>query len=428
VFGSKEEREQAARVAAGWIELLRSEARQRGFGIDAVQDLARLMRIPGTLNTKGGSVAPCTGYPDQVHHQDGPLYDLEVLAERVQRVPLAATAVRDALGDGVDDIEMRPDPSPPFAKWNALMENSPQFKKTWHKNRRDGRAPTWSQSDWDQSIASQAEMAGWSDQELADTIRAFRKMHGDPEGKADRLDYVKRTIRKAHSRDRAEERERKVEGHLENLAAMAEEERPDADAVMDEFNALISAGSLRVRDFYQYGKETKTTRYKLVLDNGEEILLGGPDELQNPDRVRSAFMSHTRFVMPSIKKAKWLDAIQALLKVAQVQVNEDDTLEGQVRDMLQRYVGEAEHGPGRDEACTHSWPFVEDDKVHVYAGSFGTFVTKNLGRRISDPDIKAMLRAAGFENRGINYHPVNGNGNGKRRMRNYYVAPKGAIE
>ena len=51
VFGSEQEREQAARILQGFQAALRRVAEQRGFRLDATHDLARLMRPPGTLNS-----------------------------------------------------------------------------------------------------------------------------------------------------------------------------------------------------------------------------------------------------------------------------------------------------------------------------------------------------------------------------------------
>jgi hypothetical protein len=53
IFSSQEEREHAKRVSARWQEAHRQRC---GFAIDPTHDLARLMRLAGTRNYKGGGM------------------------------------------------------------------------------------------------------------------------------------------------------------------------------------------------------------------------------------------------------------------------------------------------------------------------------------------------------------------------------------
>lgn len=46
------ERRQAVRLSQGWQQHMRSKARERGWRLDNTSDLARVMRLPGTLNHK----------------------------------------------------------------------------------------------------------------------------------------------------------------------------------------------------------------------------------------------------------------------------------------------------------------------------------------------------------------------------------------
>src|SRR5205823_4773334 len=102
VFGSDEERERMAQIARGWHELHKRAARALGYRIDACHDLARLMRLAGTLNGKGGPSTPVEreGY-------DGPRHEMQAIAELAPSPSPAMGKARGA-GAAVDLTEPLP--------------------------------------------------------------------------------------------------------------------------------------------------------------------------------------------------------------------------------------------------------------------------------------------------------------------------------
>jgi hypothetical protein len=158
----------------------------------------------------------------------------------------------------------------------------------------------------------------------------------------------------------------------------------------------------------------------MVLDTGTVVPIGPPRTLLSPDDFREALMTTTRHVLPMVKRKDWLPAVQALLKVAKVSVAEDDTRHGQVIEWLTVYLRERLTSD-KAEAVARREPFEEDGHIYVYAASFTTFVNRQLGRRITDPDVKGYLRAAGFTTKTVTYRPAESETN---TSRSYYHAPK----
>jgi hypothetical protein len=417
---SDEDREQAARVAAGWIQLIRQRAEKMGFGIDATQDLARLLRIPGSVNCKGGLEAPVA------HHfeddWEGQRHSLQSIVE-LTRDAAPATAVRAALDGLVGEFDVRPEAEPSYSKMNAALTNSPNFRKTWEHTRRDRAADDWSLSEWDLSLASQAAFLDWTDQEIADLIIAHRRKYNDVD-KALRPDYLRATIAKARRERRTKEAESEVDTHLENLAAMAQDEAPEPAAVMAEFNGVINSPRLKVRELIQDGEDHKNVRYRLIVDPGSrEVPIGPASILFNPDAFREAFGVATGHVVMPVKRAEWLAALQALLNVRTVNVAADDTPEGVVIEWLSRYLGERMLRD-QTEAARRREPFEKEGHIYVFASSFATFVNRSLGRRIGEADLKQMLKAAGFSTKTISFHTEAG----KATSRSYYSAPREVVE
>lgn len=421
-FETREEREQGARMAAGWIALHRQRAQALGFGIDATQDLARLLRVPGTLNCKGGQEAPCEHLYAPTEWE-GTRHSRETLMSLALEAGPTAVAVRDTLEGIVGDFEVDPKAEPSYSKMAAAMANNPTFAKTWNHERRDRTVEGWSLSEYDLSLASMAAHMEWSDQEIADLIIAHRRAQGDVE-KALRPDYLRSTIKAARRERQASDQEKKTEAALENLAVMGMQEVPDPDAVMAAFNEVINSKRLKVRELIQDGDDPKQARYRLIIEpGGKEVPIGPAQVLFNPDAFREAFGVVTGHVVMPVKRGEWLAALQALLNVRQVHVASDDTPKGQVTEWLGRYLGERML-TDQTEAARRREPFEKEGNVYVFAASFATFVNRSLGRRISEADLKQMLKSAGFQTKTISFVKTNG----APTSASYYTAPHEVIE
>lgn len=420
-FGDgRAERERGAAVAAGWIALLREKAQTLGFDLDAVQDLARLMRVPGTLNCKGGKEAPV----GHVYEPSlGPRHSRETITKLALDAKPAATTVREVLEGLVGEFEIDPRAQPPYDRMQVAGANNPLFIKTLEHTRRERSIENWSLSEYDLSLASMAVQMGWSDQEIVDLLIFHRKKHGEPE-KALREDYLRKTLGRARRQGEATKAEKRVDDALQNLAAMGKQAESDPDAVMEAFNDVIGSDKLKVMELIQDGDDPRQARYRIIVEPGAvEVPIGAPSTLFNPDAFREAFGVVTGHVMPLVKKAAWLEALQALLNVRQVHIADDDTIRGQVVEWMGKYVGERML-PDPAEAIRRREPFERDGSIFVFAASFHTFVTRSVGRRVSEADLKMMLKQSGFAPKPVSFRTESGSST----SRSYYCAPKGVLD
>lgn len=178
----------AARAAAQWQHLLRNEA---SFGMDYTHDLARILRLPGTVNGKGGQRMPVG-----VLHE-GPRHERDDLL--VQAAEAGDVEYGYAIGDTPSvSVSCRPDAIP--HELDRLLDRSPAMRRIWNHTRDD--LP--SMSEHDMALVSVGALAGWSDQELADLIVFHRKRRDPSDPKSQRLDYIQRTIQRARERDNHE--------------------------------------------------------------------------------------------------------------------------------------------------------------------------------------------------------------------------------
>lgn len=200
-FGTYGEQRLAARAAAQWQKLHRDSVR---WGIDYTHDLARILRLPGTLNGKGAERVPVRVIDTGPRHERDELLEIAGRAGDVD--PGYAIGEQHKVS-----VSCRPDTKPP-AKLAELVNRSPAFRKVWRHERDD--LP--SMSEHDMALVSIAALAGWEDQELADLIAYHRKTQDASDPKAGRLDYIRRTI--ARVRESATQAPERDQPHVANKA------------------------------------------------------------------------------------------------------------------------------------------------------------------------------------------------------------------
>lgn len=187
-FASTDEQRAAAIASAQWQKLHRDAA---PFALDSTHDLARLLRLPGSRNGRGGGDVPVDVIERGARRQRDVLLTIAAAAGEVE-----LTAVRDPT-DPVVDVVLRADVALDEDKFDALKENSPEFARALqHRGRNESQ--TWTLSEWDLCLCSlAAQQANWSDQELANLIVVHRRTYDPSDTKGLRADYVKRTVARA---------------------------------------------------------------------------------------------------------------------------------------------------------------------------------------------------------------------------------------
>src|ERR1035437_2570825 len=199
IFGTGEERRNAASLVCRWQTLLRLNAAARGWAFDRLSDLARVLRVPGTQNCKD----PRNPKPVSIHSQTDRRYNPSDFAEFLedQGVPDAEEQER-VTQDWKEKFADRPlstDPSAtvPDDLLNRHLAADPRFKNTWLRQRQDLKDQ--SQSGYDLALANFGFEAGLSEQQVVELIIHHRRIHS--QRPRTRLDYFQRTIAKVFKRN-----------------------------------------------------------------------------------------------------------------------------------------------------------------------------------------------------------------------------------
>lgn len=187
-----DDRPRVAGIVAGWIELLERHAKAIGrWCLDHVGNLDRVSRLPGSMNVK-----PIYGAPRPVtvlEFDENRRFLLEDFEQFVDIAPVEPEDPEEQPGG----IVLTRNPQPPMQMCAVLWDLDPKFRATWSMRRRDLRDQSF--SSYDMALANIAVRSGFTDQQTADLIVKFRMDKGTPKDvkKAFRLDYIRRTVRKA---------------------------------------------------------------------------------------------------------------------------------------------------------------------------------------------------------------------------------------
>ena len=191
MFDNDAEREQAKQLLARWQARLTADCQRCGAALDpTTADLARILRIPGTLHHESGN-------PVTVVWDDGPAINPSKIDEHCADSIVVPIRRNDTDEGGANAFVLnRLAELPP--RLDVLRQNDERFRKTWEHQRPD--LNDQSPSGYDMAIASAAVAAGADDQEIADALNAFRRRHKlEPEKVLQRPEYVASTIAKARA-------------------------------------------------------------------------------------------------------------------------------------------------------------------------------------------------------------------------------------
>lgn len=189
MFRKTDDRDQAALMVQQWQALHRAHATNKGWTLDSTHDLARIMRMPGSINAKD----PDNPRPVTVIEAAGPRHSRDTIAALCAQAPvdMAPTISRNDVGR---PVVLTGDASMFAAKLDAIQHNSPEFWLSWNHHGH----PDWTLSEWDLSLCSLAADA-MTDPELVALIEAHRARWGETT-KAHRAGYLQRTITRARAR------------------------------------------------------------------------------------------------------------------------------------------------------------------------------------------------------------------------------------
>ena len=380
-FETEDERQQAATLMRRFVLSFKYHAALRGWAIDSVFDLARVLRVPGTMNIKPDAEKMlCTVRDANYERRYNPddFYEFMVDNAEVKNdddISEMLSADKNPL-----NLFLRPGATPPHGKFEAMKEIEPRFLLTWEKRRRDLADQT--PSSYDMSLVNLLVSYKWSDQDIADTVIAFRRKHAKNEKeakKALRVDYITRTImkaKKAHEKFEDDEQEAHC-GLNEEILRLTEQNQaaendPNCEAPSKEAIARTLEGVLKIKIKKVVKYVCDNPQFELVLDDNSVIPIGTIDKLINQRHLKNSIAGHKGKIIKILKAPAWDQYATLMLQLIEevTPAAEDATEKGSLISTIELYLEAKGIITDRDSAFASGRPFWHDSKAYIFSSDF----------------------------------------------------------
>jgi hypothetical protein len=392
IFESEDDRKEAATLASRFQTLLRYNSSQRGFTFERLSDLARVLRLPGTVNGKDPN------QPKQVtvHSFEGRRYNPSDFEEYLDDLsipdPKAEQSAAKDWGERFADKPIAINlnariPQDMIDRWCA---GDLRFKNTWFRQRPD--LTDQSQSGYDMALANFGVAQHLDEQQIVDLIIHHRSVHHQkPRG---RLDYFQRTISRAANARRQSADIPRAEAPL--MASASDSGAIDpiiAKAqVWERVSAILGIRILRVVKI-----TGKDPIYRMELE-GAKVEFATVKKLVTQDSFRCAIAAATNFLPPKQKTRGWEDLVRMMLSaLTEEDGGEEMDLEGRAHMYVSQYLAETgfiEAIDGRDTQIARK-PMIIDGAITVCSNDFQRYVNNAAAQNLSIKEIAAMLSVAG---------------------------------
>lgn len=363
-----------------WGTLIKSVAAVKGYTVDSVHDLSRVLRMPGTFNRKGSAPKLVTASaPERIPRYD--YSDFEDLCD-IGAAPATVTPMHvNITGKRVLTA----------SKIELLKTNDPKFRKTWDRQRKD--MADQSASSYDMALAHLGVQAELKDQEIADLIWEWRSKHSENPSKAERKDYVENTIAKART------------AYISKLATgkameiMADFKTGTSCSTKQRVKLLRAVGvmvKIALVEWEQQG-DGPAALYTAVLEDGKRVFMGSVQAVLSITQFRASIYSVTGSLVPNIKRTDWNIICEKLAMSRTVIPDEESDAMVSIWMWVRSYLQGKTISMDKKLSVTTRRPFTENGIVWISAPDLLDHVHYTLNQRsVSIRQLTYRLSSAGL--------------------------------
>lgn len=403
IFADDKQRQAAQALTRKWHHLILGSAESRGWTVDNVSDLERVMRVPGTFNNK----EPNNPRPVSVSEQSGWRYspeDFDMFLREIKPAvsvpafhPVEVETKPSPRKDSDDALLLSLEAQPPIEKFQALIGNSRKANDTWEHKRKD--LTDQSGSSYDMAMSNFCVAAGFSMQETVNTLIAMRRKHEDPNlVNKMREGYFKGTYEKAYATfsEEAELNRKREQAHKKYLSSDEETKRQGA---IEMFNEMVGTNIIEVVCF-----KTDQAEYHIKTPKGL-VVMTTDDVWSHASFSKKYFGAFQGKALPPMKLKEWrykaLDMLveQATREGVIEEIKDEGSDRAAMRGWVEDYlIATKVHDELTLDTYNEGNP-VRDSKGNIYIKneSVRRFIGRRRDNKIPVSKMPSLLKSAGLE-------------------------------
>lgn len=416
IFDGKKHREQIASLSKRLGHVLRRAGEKKGWKIDSVYDLARVLRPPGTWNLK----KDCERKPARLIEINTSRYfpldfeeglpSLEELGAadgeifRIGNKKVFADVANDVV---VGEVTLSQLATPPRELLKIMLECDPKFNATWNNERED--LP--SKSEYHQSLANYAANMGWTEQQIANLLITWNRTHhiNDME-KVMRPKYMADTIAKAvgaakkMNAARNIERQEAIEG-----TAFEEEDADPRDEIRKNLRDLLGVDVLSVKKYVGsepiYHLEINIPASDVSAGGKRTVEIGNIDSFESKTKVIRKIKAQTNQPIV-VSKKEWQQVSYGLFRLIDEVESDDSRFDDlAISQLIVSYLDGKARLTAADTERSKLPFFHVDGFWYIRMMSFKKWCAIH-GEQYSRNVLPVLFKQVGCENKTVSYNPT----------------------
>lgn len=378
---------------------MRDRARSLGYDLDMTFDLSRVFRIPGGMNFKDETPLPvrldnCTEnfytpleFQDALNKFREDLGDNATPIEDRKSVKVVNTSVING-----KTLVLNPQANPPQPKFDTLMEFDSKLKASW-EHRAKFKSGDESPSAYDLSIASILFANEFTEQEIVDTLIAFRRNNNLPAKLIEK--YYERTLVTASSVIRQNNQFKELNNILIDMANNVAVNNTKIDEIKNKakkcISDIIGINTIKIEKLM-----IDPAEYRIITNN-KVIPLGTIHNITNQAHFRDRLADAIGVFLPYLSKTVWRNLSQAMLNICEeVSAGEDTSNTGLVRYWLKEYLTTFAPLYDPNEAEHSKRAFFEGSLFFIFGQELRKYCQTFQREPISSKKMGVMLKDYGF--------------------------------
>ena len=381
----------AAELAERWQRWLLRGMQAHGWSLDMTWDLARILRVPGTLNHKDKAHP----LPVSVIENSGTQYDWLDLSKKIPADIRAETRTTATKASGIGALKLSEDRVLSGDTFNALQLRFRQKFTDSFQRTKPLAGGDQSPSAYDASLAMYGVMASLDDQQIADLLIMSRR--NAAQDLKLRQDYYANTISSAR-------REAKKSESIEDLINQSKS-TPEAQEALNitpeeararMLDSLSAVLNVHVDRIVKYDVDPDPM-FWMEVGGSRRVRIGTVDIIMEERKFKNKIMATVGALLPDFKRQEWE-------KIAQLIVNSAETAEGIVdgkfedstRSLVNEYLLATKIGDDANEAAALGMPFADKEgKVFIALESLKQWIYYTRHQDIKLQDLAQFLANIG---------------------------------